>query len=57
MKRCLHAQIGRNTKAYDDDIVVKSSKAGNLIQDLTKAFNKLRKFKIKLNPEKCTFGA
>ena len=39
MKRCLHEQIGRNAKAYIDDIVVKSSKAGNLIQDLSETFN------------------
>ena len=34
MKRCLHEQISRNTEAYIDDIIVKSSKVGNLIQDL-----------------------
>jgi signal-transduction protein with cAMP-binding, CBS, and nucleotidyltransferase domain len=56
MKRCLHAQIGRNTKAYVDDIVIKSSKARNLIQDLTEAFNKLQKFKIKLNLENVPSG-
>jgi len=56
MKRYLHEQIGRNAEAYVDDIIVKSSKAGNLIQDLLETFNNLRKFKIKLNPEKCTFG-
>ena len=56
MKRYLHEQIGRNVKAYIDDIIVKSSKARNLIQDLSKTFNNLRKFKIKLNLEKCTFG-
>jgi hypothetical protein len=31
MKRCLHEQIGRNAKAYIDDIIVKSSKARDLI--------------------------
>jgi hypothetical protein len=56
MKCCLHEQISRNTKAYVNDIIVKSSKARNLIQDLLETFENLRKFKIKLNPEKCTFG-
>ena len=56
MKRCLHEQISRNTEAYIDDIIVKSSKVGNLIQDLSETFNNLKKFKIKLNLEKCTFG-
>jgi hypothetical protein len=55
MKRCLHEQIGRNTEAYIDDIIVKSSKARNLIQDLLETFENLQKFKIKLNLEKCTF--
>ena len=55
MKRCLHEQISRNTEAYIDDIIVKSSKVGNLIQDLSETFNNLQKFKIKLNPKKCTF--
>ena len=56
MKRCLYEQIDRNAEAYVDDIVVKSSKDGDLIQDLLETFNNLQKFKIKLNPEKCTFG-
>jgi hypothetical protein len=38
---CLHEQVDRNTKAYVDDIVIKSSKAGNLIQDLSETFNNL----------------
>ena len=56
MKHCLHEQIDKNTEAYIDDIVVKSSKARNLIQDLAETFKNLQYFKIKLNPEKCTFG-
>jgi hypothetical protein len=56
MKRCLHERIGRNPKAYVGDIIVKSSKARNLVQDLSETFENLRKFKIKLNSEKCTFG-
>jgi hypothetical protein len=56
MERCLHGQIGRNAEAYVDDIIVKSSKARNLIQDLSEAFNNLQKFKIKLNLGKCTLG-
>ena len=56
MKRWLHEQITRNIKDCIDDITVKLSKARNLIQDLSKTFNNLRKFKIKLNLEKCTFG-
>lgn len=49
-------QIGRNVEAYVDDIVVKSEKDEEHVNDLTKVFNVLRKFRVKLNPEKCVFG-
>ena len=39
-----------------DDIVVKSRKARDLIDDLKIAFKCLREKGIKLNPEKCVFG-
>jgi hypothetical protein len=39
-----------------DDVVVKTREDEGLISDLTKTIDNLRKFKIKLNPEKCTFG-
>ena len=39
-----------------DDIVVKSRKASNLVDDLEIAFKCLREKGIKLNPEKCVFG-
>jgi hypothetical protein len=39
-----------------DDIVVKSRRARDLIDDLEIAFKCLREKGIKLNPEKCVFG-
>jgi hypothetical protein len=42
--------------AYVDDIVVKSKKRQDHIQDLQEIFSNLRKRNLKLNPEKCTFG-
>jgi hypothetical protein len=53
---CLHTQLGHNAKAYIDDVVVKTWEDEGLISDLAKTFDNLRKFKMKLNPEKCTFG-
>ncbi|XP_039811637.1 uncharacterized protein K02A2.6-like [Panicum virgatum] len=41
---------------YVDDIVVKTPRAGDLVATLTATFANLRRFNIKLNPEKCTFG-
>ena len=39
-----------------DDIVVKSRKASDLVDDLEIAFKCLKEKGIKLNPEKCVFG-
>jgi hypothetical protein len=37
-------------------VVVKTREEEGLIFDLAETFDNLRKFKMKLNPEKCTFG-
>ena len=59
-QRCmLHVfskHIGSTVEVYVDDIVVKSKKRGDLIQDLEITFCCLCANKIKLNPEKCIFG-
>jgi hypothetical protein len=55
-QKCVHTvlegQIGRNVEAYIDDIVVKSKKCGDLLDDLKETFDNLRKFKMMLNPKK-----
>jgi hypothetical protein len=56
IQRCLHSQIGRNVEAYIDDIIVKTRDPEDLISDLAKTFDNLRKFSMKLNAEKCMFG-
>jgi hypothetical protein len=59
-QKCVHtvlkSQIGRNIEAYIEDIVVKSEKCGDLLDDLKETFDNLRKFKMILNPKKCVFG-
>jgi hypothetical protein len=59
-QKCVHTvlegQIGRNIEAYIDDIVVKSEKCRDLLDDLKEIFDNLRKFKMMLNPKKCVFG-
>jgi hypothetical protein len=52
----LEPQIGRNVEAYIDDVVVKSKKRGDLLDDLKETFDNLRKYKMMLNPKKCVFG-
>src|SRR6266566_4606928 len=56
MQKCLLPQIGRNVHVYVDDIVVKTKQHLTLLADLKKTFANLRRFQIKLNPEKCVFG-
>jgi hypothetical protein len=56
MQRCLQEQIGRNVHAYVDDVVVKTKQSGTLLDDLKETFANLRRYCMKLNPEKCTFG-
>src|SRR5206468_507721 len=56
MQRCLHDQLGRNVEAYIDDVVIKSRVKEDLLSDLSEMFENLRRFRWKLNPEKCVFG-
>jgi hypothetical protein len=56
IKKCLESQIGKNVKAYIDDVVVKTTAEDNLITDLAHTFANLRRYRWKLNPEKCVFG-
>jgi hypothetical protein len=59
-QRCLQhvfgEHIGQTVEAYVDDIVVKTRKADDLVNDLRVAFDFLRANGVKLNPEKCVFG-
>jgi hypothetical protein len=56
IQQCMHSQLGRNAEAYVDDVVIKTQEDEGLLSDLAEAFVNLRKFKMKLNPDKCTFG-
>ncbi|XP_074299127.1 uncharacterized protein LOC141630160 [Silene latifolia] len=49
-------QIGQTMEVYIDDMVVKSKQASQHHQHLAETFNTLRKYQMKLNPTKCTFG-
>jgi hypothetical protein len=59
-QKCVHivleGQFGWNVEAYINDIVVKSEKYGDLLDDLKETFDNLCKFKMMLNPKKCVFG-
>jgi ribonuclease HI len=53
--KVLHSQVGRNVLTYVDDIIVKSTKQENRIDDLQETFANFRQAGLKLNPEKCIF--
>jgi ribonuclease HI len=56
MRRVFGELIGGVLEAYVEDILVKSTKTGDLVPDLTEVFAKLRQHGVKLNPKKCIFG-
>ena len=56
IKEVLGDQLDRNISAYVDDVVVRSKKKEDHIQDLRETFANLRRHGLKLNPEKCVFG-
>jgi hypothetical protein len=52
----LFDQIGKNVQVYADDIVIKTKVKDTLIDDIRQTFDNLRRFRMKLNPAKYTFG-
>jgi ribonuclease HI len=48
--------LGQTVEVYIDDMVVKSVKSTDHIEDLRKVFEILRKHSLKLNATKCAFG-
>jgi hypothetical protein len=56
MQNCLGSQIGRNIQVYIDDMVITTRKEESLISDLAETFDNLNRYKLKLNPTKCSFG-
>jgi hypothetical protein len=56
IQNCLGSQIGRNIQVYIDDVVITIRKEESLIRDLAETFDNLNRYKLKLNPTKCSFG-
>ena len=49
-------QIGKTMEVYVDDMLVKSKKDVDHVTHLAEMFEILRKYRMKLNPQKCVFG-
>jgi hypothetical protein len=56
IQKCLCSPFGCNAEAYINDVIIKTWEDEGLISDLVVTFDNIRKFKMKLNPEKCMFG-
>ncbi|KAA3481966.1 gag/pol polyprotein [Gossypium australe] len=57
MVTLFHDMMHREIEVYVDDMIAKSRTEKEHVQVLRKLFLRLRKFQLKLNPSKCTFGA
>jgi hypothetical protein len=51
-----HELLGNTVEVYIDDIVVKSAEFSSHIADLRKAFDKMCRYGLQMNPHKCAFG-
>ncbi|XP_074359604.1 uncharacterized protein LOC141699604 [Apium graveolens] len=49
-------KIRKTIEVYVDDMLVKSKRAEDHIADLVEMFHILRKYRMKLDPQKCVFG-
>lgn len=55
MDRLFWEQRGRNIEVYVDDILIKSLTKDTLVADIEETFGTLRRYRLKLNFEKCIF--
>jgi hypothetical protein len=56
MQNCLRSQIGQNIQVYIDDVVITTREEESLISDFAETFDNINRYKLKLNPTKCSFG-
>ncbi|XP_039022787.1 uncharacterized protein LOC120155295 [Hibiscus syriacus] len=56
MVTLFHDMMHKEIEVYVDDMIAKSRTEEEHIQNLRKLFQRLRKYQLKLNPAKCTFG-
>ena len=56
MKTLFDDLMHKEIEVYFDDMISKSQTEEGHIEDLLKLFQHLRKYRFRLNPNKCTFG-
>ena len=50
-----HDMMHRDVEEYVDDMIVKSRDRADHLSALQRFFERIRRFKLRLNPKKCTF--
>ena len=56
MQKIFDNVLHKYLECFVDDLVVKTKKKEDHLANLRSVFNRLRKYQLKMNPCKCTFG-
>ncbi|KAE8695867.1 high mobility group B protein 6-like [Hibiscus syriacus] len=56
MVTLFHDMIHKEIEVYVDNMIIKAQTENQNFEHLRKLFQRLRKFQLRLNPRKCTFG-
>ena len=51
-----HDMMHKDVEVYVDDMIVKSRDRADHLAALQRFFERIRQFRLQLNPKKCTFG-
>ncbi|PKI70655.1 hypothetical protein CRG98_008888 [Punica granatum] len=57
MVTLFHDMMHKEIEVYVDDMIAKSKEGKDHLVNLKRLFDRLKKYKLRLNPTKCTFGA
>ena len=57
MVTLFHDMMHKEIEVYVNDMIAESQGEDDHVVNLRRLFERLRKFQLKLNPAKCTFGA
>ena len=56
MQKIFDIVLHKNVECYVNDLVVKTKRREDHLVDPRSVFNRLRKYQLKMNLSKCTFG-
>ncbi|PKI36893.1 hypothetical protein CRG98_042715 [Punica granatum] len=57
MVTLFHDMMHKEIEVYVDEMIAKSREGEDHLVNLERLFDRLKKYKLQLNPTKCTFGA